>query len=145
MAALFSSCISVRMNAFLRLMKILAAGKTSSERAALSIARELDLDMGGQCRKKQNYWEAVGLNTTEAQATISLTRSRYPTPRTMRLILQAESYAFGFAIMRNEKTIDYIREWFRRDGVTIVHVTGHVPFSQSKVFLRAVFKTRRGL
>lgn len=61
------------------------------------------------------------------------------------LILQAESYAFGFAIMRNEKTIDYILEWFRRDGVTIVHVTGHVPFSQSKVFLRAVFKTRRGL
>lgn len=32
-------------------MKILAAGKTSSERAALSVARELGLEIGGQCRK----------------------------------------------------------------------------------------------
>jgi len=40
-------------------MKILAAGKTSTERAALSVARDLGLDSGGRCAKGQDYSEAI--------------------------------------------------------------------------------------
>jgi hypothetical protein len=125
-------------------MKILAAGKTSSERAALSVARELGLDTGGQCRKGQDYRETVTHNAAEAQATITLTRSRYPTARTTRPIFQAESYALGFAIINNKRAVAGIRRWFRRNRVNVVHITGHVPFTPSMKFLRSLFNTRRG-
>jgi len=90
-------------------MKILAAGKTSAERAVLSIARELGLDFGGRCRKGQDYREAVTRNTTLAEATISVTRSRYPTLRTTQPIFEATSYALGFAIINNERAVAGIR------------------------------------
>ena len=125
-------------------MKILAAGKTSVERAALSVARELGLDGGGRCAKGQDYRETVTRNATEAEATISLTRSRHPQMRTLRPIFQAPSLAFGFAILTDKKAIADIREWFRRDHVMVVHVTGHVPYTQAKEFLLGVFKNKAG-
>ena len=125
-------------------MKILAAGRTSTERAALSIARELGLDSGGRCLKGQDYRETITRSATEAQATISLTRSRHPQMRTLRPIFNAPSLAFGFAILRDKKAIADIREWFRRDRVEVVHVTGHVPYSEAKEFLREVLKNETG-
>lgn len=121
-------------------MKILAAGKTSSERAALSVARELGLDSRGQCRKGQDYHDCVAANSAKADATIVLTRSRYPQVRTQRYIHKTPSPASSDVILCDPRAIPGCREWFRRDRVEVLHISGHVPYSESKAFLREVLK-----
>ena len=126
-------------------MKIVAAGKTSSERAALSVARELGLESEGQCRTGQEYHDCVSANSAQADATIVLTRSRYSQVRTQRYIHRTPSPASSDILLCNAaREIPACREWFRRDRVEVLHVTGHVPFSQAKVFLRAVLKDDAG-
>jgi hypothetical protein len=121
-------------------MKILAAGKTSSERAALSIARELGLDTGGRCRKGGDYHDCVSANSAAAEATIVLTRSRYPQLRTTRHIHRTPSPASSDIMLTDHRSIPGCREWFRRDRVGVLHVTGHLPYSEAKQLLRAILQ-----
>ena len=48
----------------------------------------------------------------------------------------------GVAV-RYEQNIAAVRKWFRRDRIEVLHVTGHVPFSAAKEFLRAVLNNGR--
>ena len=122
-------------------MKILAAGKTSTERAVLSVARELGLEIGGRCLKGQNYHECVAANSANAEATIVLTRSRYPQVKTERYTHRTPSPAFGYLFLCNaDREIPKCREWFCRDRVRVLHVTGHVPFSEAKKILWALLQ-----
>ncbi len=99
-------------------MKILAAGKTSSERAALSVAWELGFETGGQCRKGQNYHDCVAANSAQADATIVLTRSRWPQVRTQRYVHRTPSPASSDVMLCDAaREIPACREWFRRDRV----------------------------
>ena len=123
-------------------MKILAVGKTSTERAALSVARELGLETGGQCRRGQNYHDCVSANSAQADVTIVLTRSRWPQVRTQRYIHRTPSPASSDVMLCDAaREIPACREWFRRDRVGVLHITGHVPYSAAKVFLRAVLNS----
>lgn len=121
-------------------MKILAAGKTSSERAALSVARELGLDWGGQCRKGQDYHECVAANSAAADATIVLTRSRYQQVRTQWHIHETPSPALSDVMLTDPRSIPGCREWFRRDRVKVLNVFGHLPYTDSKKLLRAILQ-----
>ena len=125
-------------------MKILAAGKTSTERTALSVAREFGLETGGQCRKGQDYHDCVAANTAASEATIILTKSRWPQLQTTRHIWRTTPPASGAIMLDDHRSIPGCREWFRRDRVSILHITGHVPFSEAKVFLRAVLNNETG-
>lgn len=120
-------------------MKILSAGKTSAERAALSVARELGLPTDGRCPKNQDYHAVIEHNVGVADGTLVLTWSRTPhfwSP-TMHAILCSSKPSMGVAV-RHQQDIKAARDWFRRDRIEVLHVTGHVQFSVAKDFLRAV-------
>jgi len=121
-------------------MKIIAAGRTSSERAALSVACELGIESGGQCCKGQDYHDCVAANSAVSEATIVLTRSRYPQVRTQRYIHRTPSLASSDVMLSDHRSIPVCREWFRRDRVGVLYVTGHVPYSEAKAFLRAILQ-----
>ena len=53
-------------------MRILSAGKTSAERAALSIARELGFPIEGRCPKGQDYLAAIQHNLRACDGTLEL-------------------------------------------------------------------------
>jgi len=59
-------------------MKILTAGKTSSKRAALLVARELGLPAEGRCCKTQSHLRSSQRNIKAADGTIHLSWSRAP-------------------------------------------------------------------
>ena len=126
-------------------MKILSAGRTSVERAALSVARELGLPTEGRCPINQDYHTAVEHNVSAADGTLVLTWSR--TPRfwvpTMYAILCSSKPSMGVAV-RDQQYIEATHDWFRRDRIEVLHVTGHVSFSAAKVFLRAVLNDEAG-
>ncbi len=124
---------------FLR-MKILSAGKTSSERAALSVARELGLEIGGRCLKSQDYHTCIAANCAASEATIILTKGQWPQVRTTRHIYRTPSPTGSVIMLDDYRSIPNTREWFRRDRVTVVHVTGHLPYTDSKNLLRAILQ-----
>ena len=120
-------------------MKILAAGRTSAERAALSIARELELSIEGRGPKNQTHLQSIKHNVRDADGTLGLTWSGPPHSRSpvINAILRSPKPSMGVAV-RHQGNVASVREWILRHKIKALHVTGHVPFTASKQFLRKV-------
>ena len=118
-------------------MKILSAGQTSSERAAIAVARELNIPCSGLCRAttRTAYLRCIAWNASDADGTVVVTRSRLPRMRSPVMLAIWENSKRGLVGGMNVK---FTRKWIRKKKIHLLHVTGTAPSRQTVQFLRAV-------
>lgn len=120
-------------------IKILSAGQTSSERAAITVARELGIPCAGRCRAAPGsaaYLRCITRNARCADGTIVVTRNRLPRMRSAVMLAIWENSKVG---LLGGVEIEFTKKWIRRKRILKVLITGHAPMRQTVEYLRAVF------
>ncbi len=119
-------------------MRILTAGRTSSERAAVAVARELNIPCAGRCSvsTRTAYLRCIARNARSADGTVVVTRHRFPLLRSPVMLAILRSPKPGLA---GGMEVEITKKWIRRKRIRVLHITGHAPRRSTMQFLRAVF------
>jgi len=146
--------------------KIVSGGQTGVDRAALDLARELQIPCGGYCPKgrlaedglipeiytlqeteTEVYEERTRKNVEESDGTLVLTRGQ-PTGGTAYTIEVALTFGKPVWIVDLEKalSVQEVVEWMDRNFILVLNVAGPresgAPgiYDQSKEFLRKILR-----
>ena len=146
--------------------KIVSGGQTGVDRAALDVAMEMNLPVGGWCPKGRNaedgpidakyplketnsseYETRTMFNVRDSHGTLILTKGT-PTGGTALTIKRAKGFGKDHLIIDLDKDYDiaFVKEWLFNNHIGTLNIAGpresNFPgiYDQATVFLKSLFK-----